>query len=105
MFNGGRPYVVLHASAAEHAGWCCIEVRDNGIGLAADDCQCIFDPFVRLHPEEEYPGIGLGLSAVKKAVELLAGRVEVASVLGEGSTFRVWIPAWRKEDEIPDCGR
>lgn len=63
--------------------------RDNGIGLKPADQQRIFTPFVRLHGVEDYPGLGLGLAAVRKVVEIIGGRTGVASVPGEGSTF--WI--------------
>ncbi len=63
--------------------------HDNGIGLKADDQQRIFTPFVRLHGVEDYPGLGLGLSATRKVIEIIGGRTGVASEPGEGSTF--WI--------------
>ncbi len=68
---------------------CNIQVRDNGIGIAPENQQRIFEPFVRLHGVEEYPGIGLGLSSVRKAIELMGGRVGVKSRPGEGSIF--WV--------------
>lgn len=63
--------------------------RDNGIGLKPEDQQRIFTPFVRLHGEEDYPGLGLGLSAARKVVEIMGGHMGVTSAPGEGSTF--WI--------------
>ena len=78
-------------------GVCRIEVTDNGIGIAAEDQARLFTPFVRLHGVEEYPGIGLGLATVQKAVELMGGRVGVTSVPGPGSTF--WIELSPEEGE------
>jgi signal transduction histidine kinase len=69
-----------------------IGVADNGIGIAAQDYDKIFTLFQRLKNNEQYPGTGLGLAAVKKAVELMNGQVWVESVVGEGSTFWVKIP-------------
>lgn len=63
--------------------------RDNGIGLKPEDQQRIFTPFVRLHGVEDYPGLGLGLSAARKVVEIIGGQTGVISAPGEGSTF--WI--------------
>jgi signal transduction histidine kinase len=68
---------------------CRIQVDDNGIGISKEDQQRIFMPFVRLHSEEQFHGIGLGLPSVRKAVELMGGRVGVDSSPGEGSRF--WI--------------
>lgn len=64
-------------------------VADNGIGIDPEAHQRIFNPFVRLHGEETYPGSGIGLAIVRKGVERLGGRVGVESVLGQGSRF--WI--------------
>jgi signal transduction histidine kinase len=84
---GVQPQVML--SAQTLSGVCRIEVRDNGIGIAPEHHARLFAPFVQLHGIEEYPGIGLGLATVRKAVELMGGRVGLTSSPGEGSTF--WI--------------
>jgi len=85
------PEVTVYASVRKNL--CKIRVNDNGIGVAAEDQQRIFMPFVRLHPEEDFPGIGLGLSSVRKAVELMGGRTGVDSIPGRGSSFWIEIPA------------
>jgi light-regulated signal transduction histidine kinase (bacteriophytochrome) len=69
-----------------------IGVADNGIGIAAQDYDKIFTIFQRLTDNEQYPGTGIGLAAVKKTVELMNGQVWVESVVGEGSTFWVKLP-------------
>lgn len=67
-------------------------VSDNGIGIPSEYKEKIFDIFQRLHSEDEYPGTGIGLSNVKKSVELLGGRVWVESVVGKGSKFFIQLP-------------
>jgi len=84
---GVQPRVVLRTQVRE--GVCCIEVQDNGIGIAPEDQPRLFTPFVQLHGVEEYPGIGLGLATVRKAVTLMGGRVGLHSSPGQGSTL--WI--------------
>jgi signal transduction histidine kinase len=85
--EGVRPEITVSASVKHDV--CRIEVNDNGVGIAKEDQQRIFMPFVRIHSEEEFPGIGLGLPSVRKAVELMGGRVGVDSKPGQGSRF--WI--------------
>lgn len=69
-----------------------ISVKDRGIGIPIEYQQKIFDIFQRLHPEDEYPGTGVGLSTVKKAAELLGGKIWIESQVGHGSTFFVKLP-------------
>lgn len=64
-------------------------VQDNGIGIAPENQERIFEVFERLHGVESYPGTGIGLAIARKAVTRLGGRIGVASRLGEGSRF--WI--------------
>lgn len=67
-------------------------VRDNAIGIPADQLEAVFEAFRRLQPRERYPGMGLGLSFCRKIVEGLGGQIRVNSTLGRGSTFRVTLP-------------
>jgi signal transduction histidine kinase len=66
-----------------------IWVVDNGIGIAFEHRERIFRVFERLHSAEEYPGTGIGLAIVRKAVERMGGKVGVDSTMGQGSRF--WI--------------
>lgn len=84
---GVQPNLMLSVQALSEV--CRIEIQDNGIGIASGDQLRLFAPFVQLHGVEEYPGIGLGLATVRKAVDLMGGRVGLKSALGKGSTF--WI--------------
>ncbi len=69
-----------------------VQIRDNGIGIPIEHHKKIFNVFQRLHSIEQYPGTGIGLATVKKAVELLGGRVWVESKVGEGSVFFIQLP-------------
>jgi signal transduction histidine kinase len=92
---GVTPEVTVASAVAP--GVCRIEVTDNGIGIRPEDQVRLFTPFVRLHGVEEYPGIGLGLATVRKAIELMGGHVGVTSVPGAGSTF--WIELGTMEED------
>ena len=72
----------------------CLWVQDKGLGIAPEDQPYIFDRFYRGRDvaQSNRPGTGLGLSVVKDVVALHNGRVEMESELGQGSTFRVWLP-------------
>lgn len=68
-------------------------VWDTGDGIPADKLDSLFDPFVQVKPGHAEIGTGLGLALVRRLSELLGGRVEVHSVVGEGSEFTVWLPS------------
>ncbi len=76
------------------AVWVEMEVRDTGIGVSPDRMESIFDPFVQADASltRAYGGTGLGLAITRRFAELMGGRIEVESVAGEGSTFRVGLP-------------
>jgi signal transduction histidine kinase len=97
---GGR--VVLRCSSApRHADshtsdeWACITVEDTGVGIAHEDLERIFDPFVQV--EGGYTrmqgGTGLGLTISRALAQLMGGEISVESIVGEGSRFTLWLPS------------
>jgi len=70
-----------------------IEVQDNGIGMADEARERVFNVFERLHGEEAYPGTGIGLAIVKKGVERMHGSVGVEAAPDIGSTFWIELPS------------
>ena len=71
-----------------------VDVADHGIGIPEAEAGQLFSRFVRASNARTagLPGTGLGLSIVKVLTEMHGGRVEVASTLGQGSTFTVYLP-------------
>ncbi len=68
-------------------------IEDNGIGIAPEHREVIFGVFQRLHGLQAYPGTGVGLAIVRKAMERLGGHTGVESVPGHGSRFWIELPA------------
>jgi signal transduction histidine kinase len=68
-----------------------ISVSDNGIGIAPQYHQSIFEPFQRLHGRD-VPGVGMGLALSRRIVEVHGGRLWVESTPGQGSIFRFTLP-------------
>ncbi len=79
------PKISITATERPDAWW--FSVADNGIGIEAQHLQRIFGVFERLHLQSEYPGTGIGLAVVKRAIEYMGGTIQLQSVVGEGSTF------------------
>jgi PAS domain S-box-containing protein len=88
----GKESPVIHVFAEQHGSDWVIGVKDNGVGIAAENHDRVFLPFVRL-AERDVSGTGLGLAVCKKIVEELAGTIWVESTPGAGSTFFFTIAA------------
>ena len=79
-------------------------VADTGVGIAQAEQPRVFDSFMRGNqPEARQIGAGLGLSLVKKFVELHGGRVEMVSVPGEGTTITVRVPTGSSEPGVVEA--
>jgi signal transduction histidine kinase/CheY-like chemotaxis protein len=74
------------------------EAEDTGAGIAASDQAVVFDAFVQAGAAKHHEGAGLGLTISRQIVELMGGSIRVESTPGEGSLFRVEIPAARAEE-------
>ena len=89
--RGGR----IELSARAERNTVCIEVKDNGIGLAPESLSEIFQVFgqVKKSADRSVGGLGIGLTLARRLVELQGGTLEAHSPgLGSGSTFRVVLP-------------
>lgn len=89
-FRGDRPARV-HVSAETADGWGTVTVRDEGIGIAPEFGQKIFQMFQRLNPGAA-AGTGIGLAVCQRIVERHGGKIWVDSELGKGAAFRFALP-------------
>jgi signal transduction histidine kinase/CheY-like chemotaxis protein len=91
-----RGIVTLRLHARPDGDQCLLlkfEVEDTGIGIPTEDQSRIFDSFVQLGGQRNQKGSGLGLSITRQFVKLMDGTIEVESIPGKGSRFRVELPA------------
>jgi len=71
-----------------------IRIEDTGIGISPEEQAFVFDPFRQVDGSDtrRYGGLGLGLYIVRRLTDVLGGTLSLESRVGQGSTFRVWIP-------------
>ena len=81
-------------------GWT-IAFRDNGVGVAPEDRERIFEPFARGSSARSVSGSGIGLAACRRIVESHGGAISVDSVVGQGSTFLVQLRSARNAARLP----
>jgi light-regulated signal transduction histidine kinase (bacteriophytochrome) len=88
--KGNVPHIRISANKLNEK-WH-FSVGDNGIGIAPNHFQRIFEIFQRLHDSDQYEGNGIGLANCKKIIELHRGEIWLESKPGEGTTFHFTIP-------------
>lgn len=83
---------IVHISAEQKGAEWVISIRDNGIGFDPKHASTIFEPFKRLHTDQEYPGTGVGLAICRRIVQSQRGRIWAESQPGEGTAFYFTLP-------------
>ncbi|UKS25312.1 ATP-binding protein [Paenibacillus sp. HWE-109] len=99
-YNEQHPVIQISAWADER--FVHLEVQDNGIGIAAEHVDKLFDRFYRVDvsSSRQTGGTGLGLAICQGIMEAHGGEIHVRSKPGEGSTFILAIPRFRGEEEL-----
>lgn len=97
LIDNGQKYLdpsrpgEMTISGKTEDGWSVYSVTDNGVGIPSDQHERIFDVFHRLSPQQE-KGEGLGLAIVQRIIDRHQGKIAVESILGNGTTFHVYLP-------------
>ena len=87
-----EPGTVVALSLGVGEGEARLCVRDEGIGIPAEDVAALFSPFYRASNVAARPGTGMGLAIAKKSASLLGGTIAVRTAAGQGTTFTVILP-------------
>ena len=91
---GGRVSMDVVRASIDGVAGVRITCADSGIGIAADEVDKVFTPFFRSSSAEarKRPGTGLGLAIIERVVVGHQGTIRLASTVGQGTTFTVWLP-------------
>ncbi|ESQ87311.1 histidine kinase [Asticcacaulis sp. AC460] len=110
--GGGKVMIAAKALTQAEAKWrgwdtapaqgaALIEVSDTGPGIPPEIISQVFEPFFTTKPLGE--GTGLGLSTVHGIIAQAGGHIQIDSKLGQGATFRIFLPVWVEEEKTAEA--
>ena len=100
--EGGEIALSVQRSREPSGDWIHFAVKDSGIGISEENQKKLFTNFTQAEATttKKYGGTGLGLALSQKLCNLMGGKIEVDSVLGDGSTFTIHLPV--QAEEVPE---
>jgi light-regulated signal transduction histidine kinase (bacteriophytochrome) len=97
-YTSDRAEPLIHVYAEQEGNERFFCVADNGAGFDMAHAGKLFKPFQRLHRNDEFPGIGIGLATVQRIVHRHGGTIQAAGVPHKGATFRFSLPYGEKDE-------
>ncbi|MBT2293607.1 HAMP domain-containing histidine kinase [Paenibacillus albidus] len=99
-FTGSGGHIAI--TATEQGNQVVVTIADTGIGVEEEELLHIFKPFYKADRSRDHKigGSGIGLSIVKRIVDLHCGHIEVSSLPGRGTTLSVWLPLVLSKPEL-----
>lgn len=91
-YTSGVPGATIRVHAQDEGARRTFVVTDNGVGFNMAHAQKLFEPFQRLHRQDEFPGIGIGLATVQRIVRRHGGQIRATASLGAGAEFAFSLP-------------
>lgn len=99
-YTARQPHAAIRVVSQYEEGhrWVC--VSDNGAGFDMAHAGRLFKAFARLHRQDEFPGIGIGLATVQRIIQRHGGRIVADGVPGQGASFRFTVPETRSAEPM-----
>ena len=104
--ENGQVALVINLHERDGLEFVNFDIKDTGIGMNEEQLGKLFDTYTQAErsTSAKYGGTGLGLSISKHFAEMMGGGVEVASEIGKGSTFSIFVPRTSIDDELTESG-